>query len=74
MRKRGQSLNRTAQDLLRLALGLPESQPIDRTDSFRDLFGTWGEKDVSEFNERSSDLNRVNPADWDQRPCPGTVR
>jgi len=64
-RERGQSLNRTAQYLLRLALGLEQRQTIDRTESFRDLFGTWDKKDLREFNKRVSDLDRVDPADWD---------
>jgi hypothetical protein len=65
-RERGQSLNRTAQDLLRSALGLKGPQGFDRTDSFLDLFGTWNEEDVREFEERVADLNRVDPVDWER--------
>ena len=63
-RAQGRSLNRTAQDLLRSALGLAESKGIDRTDSFKDLHGTWSEQDLIDFRERVVDLDRVDPADW----------
>jgi len=66
-REGGQSLNRTAQDLLREALGLQGPEGADRTESFRDLFGTWDEDDLREFKERVADFDRVDPADWSQR-------
>jgi plasmid stability protein len=65
-RERGQSLNRTAQDVLRTALGLHGKQEVDRTEAFLDLFGAWDEKDVQEFNLRVADLNRVDRADWNR--------
>ena len=64
-RAQGRSLNSTAQDLLRAALGLSGSSPIDRTEAFRDLHGTWTQQDWREFRERVADLDRVNPADWE---------
>ena len=64
-RAQGRSLNRTAQELLRIAMGLPGAKGIDRTDAFRDLHGTWSEEDLREFNERVADLGRIDPADWE---------
>lgn len=65
-RQRGQSLNRTAQDLLRVALGIDRSPRIDRTEAFMDQFGTWSQDELDEFNRRNADLNRVDPIDWEE--------
>jgi plasmid stability protein len=64
-RSHGHSLNRTAQDLLRVALGLQGSRGMDRTEIFRDLHGTWNEEDLNDFNERITDLQQVDLADWE---------
>jgi hypothetical protein len=57
-------LNKTAQDLLRAALGLDRPQGTDRTDAFRDLFGTWTQEDLAEFNRRISQFEEIDPGDW----------
>ena len=63
-RAQGRSLNSTAQDLLRSALGISGAQGIDRTDAFKDLCGTWGDEDLREFRERTADLDRVDSSEW----------
>lgn len=64
-RQRGQSLNRTAQDLLRFALGIDRNPRIDRTEAFLDQFGTWSQEDLDDFNRRNADLTRVDSKDWE---------
>jgi len=64
-RERGQSLNRTAQDLLRVALGINRSSMIDRAEIFMDQFGTWSQEDLDEFNRRNADMSQVDPRDWE---------
>ena len=34
---------------------------MDRTESFRDLFGTWASEDLREFTERTADLLPNDP-------------
>ncbi len=63
-RAQGRSLNSTAQDLLRNALGLSGARGIDRTEAFKDLCGTWSDEDLSDFRKRIADLDRVDPSDW----------
>ena len=60
----GRSLNRTSQDLLRAAIGLESARHPDHTDFFRDLWGTWDEAQLREFNRRVATLKQVDPADW----------
>ena len=64
-RDQGRSLNRTAQELLRTALGLQRGKGTDRTESFHDLFNSWNREELLEFNKRSEDLGRVDPAEWE---------
>jgi plasmid stability protein len=63
-RAQGRSLNSTAQDLLRSALGLSGAKEMDRTDAFKDLCGTWSEEELREFQERTADLDRVDSSEW----------
>jgi plasmid stability protein len=57
----GRSLNRTAQELLRMALGLQGTPAIDRTEAFRDLYGTWKEEELREFKARIAEFERIDP-------------
>ena len=63
-RAQGRSMNSTAQDLLRSALGLSGARGIDRKEAFKDLCGTWSEEDVRDFRERTADLDRVDLSEW----------
>jgi len=66
-RAEGRSLNRTSQELLRAALGLGGPDKPDRTESSRDLFGTWSQQERREFSRRIAPLERVDPADSEGR-------
>lgn len=62
---RGQSLNRTAQALLRQSLHLDTGAGrVDHTEDFRDLFGTWDAASAQEFRAATADLGRIDAADW----------
>lgn len=54
----GLSLNETIKQLLRKSLGLSELQPDCR--HFEDLFGTWSQADLQEFNRATDDLGQIN--------------
>jgi plasmid stability protein len=54
----GLSLNETIKQLLRKSLGLSERQPDCR--HFDDLFGTWSQADLQEFNRATDDLGQID--------------
>lgn len=60
----GLSLNNTIKKLLAEALGLEPKKSKGREKDFRDLFGVWSNKERLEFNNRISDLERVDQEDW----------
>jgi len=62
-REEGRSINKTAKDLLRKSLGIAKDRPDHRAD-FADLFGTWSNGDVSEFERATSSLRKVDAEDW----------
>lgn len=59
----GRSLNRTTKAILGAAVGLGSAVPDHRED-FLDLFGSWSEEDLREFQQATEDLRRVDAADW----------
>ncbi|MCK4797421.1 MAG: hypothetical protein KAT05_08570 [Spirochaetes bacterium] len=62
--KEEESLNKTIKKLLRKSLGL--SKKIDsHKEDFLDLFGKWTKSDLLEFEKSISDLNAINPKDWE---------
>ena len=63
-RQAGTSLNRTVKSLLRSSLGLKPRVPVDHREEFLDQYGTWTEKEASDFNDRVSELEQVDKADW----------
>lgn len=62
--KEGQSLNKTIKKILRIALGLDEQNKSARQKQFKDLFDTWSNKDFQDFQKRTSDLSKIDRADW----------
>lgn len=62
--KEGQSLNKTIKKILRSALGLEAQDKLARRNEFKDLFGTWSDKDLREFQEGTADFSKIDPADW----------
>ena len=62
-RREHASINRTAQALLRKALGLGEG-PTDHRADFQDLAGRWTSADLDEFENATADLSTVDPRAW----------
>jgi plasmid stability protein len=60
----GLSLNKTIKKILRSALGLEPHCKLARRGEFQDLFGTWSKKELSEFQKKTADFSKVDPADW----------
>ena len=60
----GLSLNKTIKKILRSALGLETQGKRARHGEFQDLFGVWSESDLREFQEKTADFSKVDPADW----------
>ncbi len=63
-RRDGASLNRTAQRLLRKALGLDAPLRVDHRSDFTDLFGTWSKAEADRFHRRVRDLEEVDEDEW----------
>ena len=59
----GLSLNKTLKLLVREALGIGD-QHKDRSQDFRDLFGTWSSEDLEAFGREMEDFGRIDAEDW----------
>lgn len=59
-----ESMNKTIKKLLRQSLGLEKNMNNHKED-FLDIFEKWTKKDLEEFENAISDLNKVNPKDWE---------
>jgi plasmid stability protein len=60
-KRRGSSLNQTAIDLLRQALGIG---PTRYNNNLGSLSGTWTNKDLQKFEEATSVFEKVDPELW----------
>ena len=60
-RRRGVSLNQTAIDLLRRALGLEEAE---RSNGLAALAGGWSAEDLARFEAAVTDFERVDEELW----------
>ena len=60
----GKSLNKTIKGLLEEALGLSGKKSRDHREDFMDLYGSWAEADVEEFEQATRDLRQVDAGDW----------
>jgi len=61
----GLSMNKTIKQLLSYALGISrKTAEMDRSE-FLDLFGTWSESDVKEFEEKTRDFKIIHTTDWE---------
>jgi hypothetical protein len=60
----GLSLNKTIQQLLRQALGMPPGK-ISKREEFRDFFGSWTDDDLKDFESRTEHSRQVDPRDWE---------
>jgi plasmid stability protein len=64
-KRQGISLNKTIKKLLEKALGINREKQKDHRVDYMDLFGTWSEEDLKEFNNATSDSRKIDPGDWE---------
>ena len=63
-RSEGLSINKTVKKILEESLGVkPRSGGAFRHD-FEEFYGIWSDTELAEFNERTVDLNKIDPEDW----------
>ena len=65
-RREGVSINRLVKRLLRSALGLEKEPEPDHRRDFLDLFGTWSDRETTEFHKRIEELETIEPQDWEE--------
>lgn len=59
----GKSLNKTTKGILHEALGV-RPQVRSHRDDFTELFASWSEEDLREFEQATTDLRQIDPGDW----------
>ena len=64
--REGISINRLVKKLLRSSLGLEKEQEPDHNADFLDLFGTWSDREATDFQKRIEELETVEPRDWEE--------
>jgi plasmid stability protein len=64
-KRKGISLNKTIKKLLEKALGINQEKQKDHRGDYMDLFGTWSEEELKEFNNATSDSRKIDRGDWD---------
>ena len=62
-REKRQSLNKTLHELIEQALGV-SAKDSSVEQRFARFCGAWSEEDLETFDEATSDLQDVDPADW----------
>ncbi len=50
--------------LLKKALGLNKIEQHSNIKDYKDLFGTWNERDLKLFEENVSDFEKIDQSDW----------
>jgi hypothetical protein len=64
-RKEKKSLNKILKELLSGSVGVSiSSRPEDHRAEFQEFSGIWSAKELDEFNQAISDLERVDEKDW----------
>ena len=58
------SLNKTIKKILEEALGIKPKNETKRQEEFKEFCGVWSAKDLKTFNAEITDMERVNPEDW----------
>ena len=66
-RREGLSINRLVKKLLRSALGLEKEPEPDHKADFLDLFGTWSDREATDFQKRIEELEIIEPRDWEDK-------
>jgi len=63
-RSEGLSINKTVKRILEESLGVrPKPGGAFRND-FEEFCGIWSDMELAEFDERTSDLKKIDPEDW----------
>lgn len=62
-RRERTSINRTAQALLRRALGM-DTRGVDHRAEFQDVFGSWAKADLAEFEAVTAEFSNIDAEDW----------
>ena len=63
-RAKGLSINKTVQKILEESLGVKPKPEGAFRNEFKEFCGIWSDNDLAEFNERTGDLNKIDPGDW----------
>ena len=58
------SINKTIKKLLETSLGIKPQPPQKNIDNFKEFCGILTEEDENEFNTAISDMNEMDPEDW----------
>jgi hypothetical protein len=60
----GMSINKTIKKVLEEAFGIkPRHKNINRSD-LEEFCGLWSESDLIEFEQKTQDLRKIDPEDW----------
>jgi len=63
-RSEGLSINKTVKKILEESLGVrPKPRGVFRND-FEGFCGIWSDIELAEFDERTRDLDKIDPEDW----------
>jgi hypothetical protein len=63
---KGLSINKTIQHLLEESLGVKLSPKDTRNrKDFSEFCGLWSKADLSEFEKKTKEFEKINPEDWE---------
>lgn len=61
----GLSINKTVKKILEESLGVrPKPEGVYRND-FKEFCGIWSNNELTEFNEKAKDFEKIDPEDWE---------
>ena len=65
-RREGLSINQTVKVILSESLGLKKRSPVDHSQDFADLAGSWSSREADEFDARVAAQREVRSEDWER--------
>lgn len=60
----GLSVNKTIKKLLETSLGIKPQADKKNLNDFKEFCGLWTDEDLTEFQEKTSDMRKINKKDW----------
>lgn len=60
----GLSINKTIKQVLEEAFGVRPRQKDANRGEFEEFLGLWSESDVREFENKTRELKKIDPEDW----------